>query len=90
MKPSRVVIIGGTGHIGSFLTPRLVEAGHEVVNVSRSQRQPYQPHAAWAKVRQVNLDRSTEEAAGRFGLQILELEPDVVIDLTCYQLESAR
>jgi tetracycline resistance efflux pump len=26
----RVVIIGGTGHVGTFLVPRLVMAGHEV------------------------------------------------------------
>ena len=30
----RVVIIGGTGHIGSFLTPRLVEAGHSLTCVA--------------------------------------------------------
>ena len=28
----RVVIIGGSGHVGTYLVPRLVEAGHEVVN----------------------------------------------------------
>ena len=37
----RVVIIGGTGHIGSFLTPRLVEAGHPLTCVSRGMKQPY-------------------------------------------------
>jgi uncharacterized protein YbjT (DUF2867 family) len=31
----RIVIIGGTGHVGTYLVPRLVEAGHEVVCVSR-------------------------------------------------------
>ena len=46
----RVVIIGGSGHIGSYLTPRLVEAGHHVLCVSRGQRQPYVAHAAWNKV----------------------------------------
>ena len=28
----RIVVIGGSGHIGSFLVPRLVRAGHEVVS----------------------------------------------------------
>ena len=37
----RVVIVGGSGHIGSWLTPRVVEAGHTTICVSRSQRQPY-------------------------------------------------
>ena len=44
----RTVIIGGTGHIGSFLTPRLVEAGHTVICVSRGLKQPYQAHRARA------------------------------------------
>ena len=33
---SRVVLIGGTGHVGTYLVPRLVEAGHDVVVVSRA------------------------------------------------------
>ncbi len=86
----RIVVIGGSGHIGSFLTPRLVEFGHSVVNVSRSQRSPYVPHPAWTEVQQLTLDRGAEEAAGRFGQRIAEAEPDVVIDLTCYTLESAQ
>ncbi len=36
----RLVIIGGTGHIGSYLTPRLVEAGHTVLCVSRGLKTP--------------------------------------------------
>lgn len=84
----RVVIIGGSGHIGSYLTPRLVEAGHTVLSVSRSQRQPYVAHGAWKKVERINLDRAAEETAGTFGATIRELQPDVVIDLTSYTLES--
>lgn len=86
----RVIIIGGTGHIGTYLTPRLVEAGYETVNVSRGQRQPYQTNETWARVVNVNLDRTDEESAGTFGERIRELRPDAVIDLTCYTLESAQ
>lgn len=86
----RVAVIGGTGHIGTYLIPRLVEAGYRVMSVSRSQRQPYQPHGAWGKVESVVLDREAEETAGTFGRRIGELAPDVVIDLTCYRLESAQ
>jgi nucleoside-diphosphate-sugar epimerase len=86
----RVVILGGTGHIGTYLVPRLVEAGAEVLSVSRGQQQPYQPHAAWKAVRQVTLDRAAEEAGGAFGTRIRDLQPDVVIDLICFTLESAR
>jgi len=86
----RVVIIGGSGHIGSYLTPRLVESGHHVICVSRSQRQPYVPHAAWHEVEQFEMDRSARELDETFGARIAGLKPDAVIDLICYTLESAR
>src|SRR5205823_5061746 len=86
----RVVIIGGSGHIGSYLTPRLVEAGHSVLCVTRGLRQPYVPNVAWKRVEPVVLDRSAEEAAGMFGAKIRELEPDAVIDLTAYTRESTQ
>jgi nucleoside-diphosphate-sugar epimerase len=86
----RIVVIGGSGHIGSYLVPKLVEGGHDVLSVSRSRSQPYHSHPAWAKVEPVTLDRTAEEAAGRFGERIAELKADAVIDLICYHLESAR
>jgi nucleoside-diphosphate-sugar epimerase len=86
----RVIVIGGTGHIGTYLVPRLVEAGHTVVNVSRARREPYTRAAAWQKVEQFTLDRAVEESAGHFGKRLLEAHPDVVIDLTCYTLDSAQ
>jgi nucleoside-diphosphate-sugar epimerase len=86
----RAVIIGGSGHVGTYLVPRLVASGFEVINVSRQQRAPYTPHAAWKAVRQVKLDRAAEEAAGTFGEQIRALQPDVVIDMICFTLDSAR
>jgi nucleoside-diphosphate-sugar epimerase len=46
---TRVVIIGGSGHVGTYLVPRLVEAGFDVVNVARGKREPYSPHAAWCR-----------------------------------------
>ena len=86
----RVVVIGGRGHIGSFLVPRLVAAGHEVTVVSRGRREPYVPHAAWREVRQVILDRGVEEAGGQFGIRVRELRPDIVVDLICFTLPSAQ
>lgn len=86
----RVVIIGGRGHVGTYLVPRLVEAGHEAICVSRGQMQPYQAHAAWNKVQQVIIDRSAAEQAGTFGTQIANLQGDVVIDMICFTLESAK
>lgn len=84
------MIIGGSGHVGTYLVPLLVEAGHSVVNVTRGQRTPYQPSAAWAKVETVELDRAAAEADGSFGGQIAALGADIVIDMICFTLDSAR
>ncbi len=86
----RAVVIGGTGHIGTYLIPRLVASGHDVFNISRSKRAPYRDHGAWKRVTNIELDRSSEESSGRFGKQIRDLRPDVVIDLICFSVESAR
>ena len=86
----RVVVIGGSGHVGTYLVPMLVEAGHQVILVSRGERQPYHPHKAWKQVQTVVIDRPEAEAGGSFGVQILQLQPDVVIDMICFTPESAR
>ena len=69
----KTVIIGGTGHIGTYLVPWLVDLGYEVVSVSRQERSPYQPNAAWDKVTWVSIDRVAAERAGDFGDHILAL-----------------
>ena len=51
----KTVIIGATGHIGTYLVPRLVEAGIEVIAVSRGQRAPYHAHGAWQWVERVEI-----------------------------------
>ena len=86
----RVVIIGGSGHVGTYLVPRLVEAGHEVINISRAQRDPYQAHGAWQQVQSIRIDRGEADKTGSFGQQVLALRPDVVIDMICFTLDSAR
>ena len=86
----RVVLIGGKGHVGTYLVPRLVEAGHEVINISRNQRDPYQPNGAWRQVQTVEIDRVAADQQGTFGRQIADLAPDVVIDMICFTLDSAR
>ncbi len=86
----RVAVIGGTGHIGSYMTPLLVEAGFSVTCVCRGVRQPYREHSAWRSVDYLRLDRLAAEEAGTFGERIAHLEADAVIDLTCYQLASAQ
>jgi len=85
----RIVIIGATGHIGTWLVPRLVEDGHEVVAVSRGVRQPYHDAPAWQAVARVTLDRTAGERDGSFGGAIAALRGEVVVDLTCFTPDSA-
>src|SRR5438876_7561494 len=86
----RLVIIGGTGHIGTFLIPRLVNAGHEVIVASRGKREPYVPHPAWNAVRRIEIDRAAEDAARTFGARIASLDADAVVDLICFTPASAQ
>jgi len=86
----RVVIIGGSGHVGTYLVPRLVALGYEVINVSRAKRQPYTPNPAWDKVRQITADRDAEDAQGTFGGRIRDLQPDIVIDMISFTLSSTQ
>ena len=93
----RIVVIGGSGHVGSFLVPRLVRAGHELVNLTRGTRDPYVTDPAWSEVEQIVVDREAEDAAGTFGERVAALDPEVVIDMisftpdaTCSLVEAVR
>jgi nucleoside-diphosphate-sugar epimerase len=86
----RVVVIGATGHVGTYLVPRLVRAGWEVVALSRGQREPYRPAPEWRSVQRVTVDRDAEEETGTFGARIAAFDADVVIDMICFTAASAR
>ncbi len=86
----KIAVIGGTGHIGSYLIPRLIEAGHEVICLSRAKSKPFHADRAWDSVRHVTVDRTASEKEGSFGLQIADLGVEVVIDLICFSLTSAQ
>lgn len=85
----KIVVIGGSGHIGTFLVPRLVRADHEVVNISRRGGTGYSDAPEWQQVEQVIADREQQDADGVFGDTVLALQPDVVIDLVCFTEASA-
>lgn len=87
---SRIIVIGGSGHIGAYLIPALVEQGHDVVNVSRGQSGKYRPHAAWQSVEQVTLDRTAEERSGTFASRMAGLRPDIVVDLISFDLPGTQ
>ncbi len=86
----KVVIIGGSGHVGTYLVPRLVNLGCDVVNVSRGASSPYLGSTAWGRVETITIDRAATEADGSFGERIAALDADVVIDMICFTLESCR
>jgi len=87
---SRIVVIGATGHVGSYLVPRLVRAGHDVVALSRGLRDPYVSAAEWQRVQRVVVDREAEDAAGVFGERVAAFGADAVVDMLCFTPDSAR
>src|SRR5215208_1717428 len=86
---SRIVVIGATGHVGTYLVPRLVRAGHEVVALSRGAREPYVPAPEWRAGERGTAGRGAEDAAEAFGERIAALAPDAVVDMVCFTPESA-
>ena len=85
----RIVVSGGSGHVGSFLVPRLVRAGHDVISLTRGASAPYVDDEAWSEVEQMQVDRAAEDATGTFGQRVAALEADVVVDMICFTPESA-
>ncbi|WP_197720486.1 NAD-dependent epimerase/dehydratase family protein [Acidipropionibacterium jensenii] len=58
----RILVIGGGGHIGSFLVPRLVRAGHRVTTITRGSGARYTDGPEWREITRVIAD------AGRWGI----------------------
>ncbi len=87
---ARIVVIGGSGHVGTYLLPALIARGYEVVNVSRGKASPYREHAAWKAIEQVTVDRRAEEAEGKFGARIAGLNGDIVVDMISFELDRVQ
>ena len=84
----KAVVIGGYGKIGTYLVPKLVNAGYDVVAVSRGVARPYKENGAFAFVENLVLDREKLDQEGTFARKIAELNPDIVIDLINFKPES--
>ncbi len=85
----RIIVVGATGHVGSYLIPRLVRAGYDVVAASRGSREPYHPDPAWSDCERIVLDREATDADTTTAAQLLAHRPDVVVDMVCFTPESA-
>jgi nucleoside-diphosphate-sugar epimerase len=72
----RILVIGGTGHIGGFLVPELLSHGFDVTVLSTG-RTPIPSSPIWKKARKVQLDYASTLIQPRE----MDLEPEVVIDL---------
>ncbi|ORX38060.1 hypothetical protein BD324DRAFT_624356 [Kockovaella imperatae] len=83
---TKVIIIGGSGHVGTYLVPRLVKAGYDVTNVSRGTAKPYIDDPAWDKVDHVKLDRKDQDA----GEKIAALKPEIIIDMMGYEPDEVE
>ena len=81
----RIAVIGATGHVGTYLVPRLVRAGHQVVAISRGTREPYTPAPEWGAVERVTDDR---ESPG-FEDRVAALSPDCCVDMVCFTPQEA-
>ena len=61
----KVIVIGGTRHIGTFLIPMLVNAGYETIYITRGKSKPYIDDPAWKKAQHVILDRNSDKKSDR-------------------------
>jgi nucleoside-diphosphate-sugar epimerase len=72
----KVMVLGGTGHVGSFMIPKLVEAGAEVVVVGTG-RTLLPTGKSWSKVKYVLRNVQNVEDIDKLKAET----PDVVIDM---------
>lgn len=56
----RIAVIGGNGQTGNYLLPMLVQEGHEVISVCRSNKGYFREAEEFAQVREVHLTRGEE------------------------------
>ena len=87
----KILVIGGTGHTGSYLVPRLVLGGHEVKVVARNPSAHYtDPRLAWGQVEWIIADRTAEEMDDTWKQRMASLDVDVVMDLICYTPQQSQ
>ncbi|MHB0946802.1 MAG: NAD-dependent epimerase/dehydratase family protein [Sedimentisphaerales bacterium] len=73
----KVMVIGGTGHVGTFMIPQLIEAGMDVVVVG-SGKTPLPKDKVWQKVKYLVCDVSSSCELDKLA----DESPDVAVDMT--------
>lgn len=85
----KAVVIGATGHAGSYLVPKLVDMGYDVYAISRGNKKSYTSNLKqWEKVKYIVSNRAKMAAQGGFGEIICDLRPDLICDLISYELHE--
>lgn len=83
----KVLVIGASGHVGSYLVNALVKDNHEVYAVMRGNRKPYEyDKNIWSKVKVYKMDRETLYTSDIFD----EIMPDAVCDMIAYDVEGVQ
>ena len=85
----KVLVVGGTGHIGSYLTPRLIRNGFDVTVTARVDSPKYVlPDMGWDKVNWLLCNKREEENSGAWAERLAGIDVDAVIDLISYTPEQ--
>lgn len=83
----KILVIGASGHTGSYLIKELVKDGHEVVAVMRGRRTPYGwTEETFKKISVIKTDRNSFIEEGLLA----EVNADVICDLIAYDLDSVK
>jgi UDP-glucose 4-epimerase len=83
----RCLVTGASGHLGSFVTRRLVERGHDVMVMVRSQSSLWRIADVLADIRVVHGDLSRIDEA---ATEIIEAAPEVVFHLAWSGVAGVR
>lgn len=80
----KVLVIGASGHLGSYLVPELIKNGYEVFAVSRGNHKPY--NYTEEKWKNVNWIKSDRKSFCENKELIDKINPDVVCDILSFNV----